>query len=167
MNSLKHTLIIGVAIVSLLGTLSHFIYELSGNNFILGFFFSTNESTWEHMKIFYFPMLIYSIYLIKKYKPDHPCIASALWSGILIGIITIPILFYTYSGILGRTYTAVDILIYYIAVTLAFFTTYRFTTRCKMQPYTKILTCLIILLSLAFLIFTYQTPNLGIFQNPI
>ena len=55
MNPLKSNIIKGILFVSIAGTLAHFVYEWSNNNYILGFFFPVNESTWEHMKLFFFP----------------------------------------------------------------------------------------------------------------
>ena len=43
------------------GTLLHFTYEWSGNNPIVGIFSSINESTWEHLKLAFYPMFISSI----------------------------------------------------------------------------------------------------------
>lgn len=45
----------------ILGTLLHFTYEWSGNNAFVGAFSSINESTWEHLKLAFYPMLITSI----------------------------------------------------------------------------------------------------------
>ncbi len=45
----------------ILGTLFHFTYEWSGNNAFIGAFSSINESTWEHLKLTFFPMLITTI----------------------------------------------------------------------------------------------------------
>ncbi|MDD7025196.1 MAG: DUF6512 family protein, partial [Oscillospiraceae bacterium] len=58
MNKLKCYTITGILFVIITGTISHFVYEWSQNNFILGLFFPVNESTWEHMKLLFFPMLI-------------------------------------------------------------------------------------------------------------
>ena len=51
--------IIGVIFVSAAGTLLHFVYSWTGNNSIIGLFAPVNESTWEHMKLLYFPMLLF------------------------------------------------------------------------------------------------------------
>ena len=81
MNRLKHYSIAGAIFVLIAGTLSHFVYEWSGQNFILGFFFPIDESTWEHMKLIFFPMLSYSLFMNRQLKDDHPCVTSspALW----------------------------------------------------------------------------------------
>ena len=36
----------------------HFVYELSGFNWFAALFGSVNESTWEHLKLFFWPGLV-------------------------------------------------------------------------------------------------------------
>ena len=57
MNS-KKLFIWGFLFMSVIGTLLHFVYEWSGNNSIVRLFAPWNESTWEHMKLLFFPMLV-------------------------------------------------------------------------------------------------------------
>ena len=44
-------LLISIIVISIIGTLSHFLYDISNHNKILGLFTAVNESTWEHIKI--------------------------------------------------------------------------------------------------------------------
>ena len=53
--------IIGFFFVSIVGTLLHFAYEASGSNFIAGIFAPVNESTFEHLKLLFYPFIIYGI----------------------------------------------------------------------------------------------------------
>ena len=66
--------IIAFVIIGALGTLGHFLYEWSGDNRLVGYFFSVNESTWEHLKLLFFPTVIYSVfeYFLIKEKPEKP-----------------------------------------------------------------------------------------------
>ncbi|WP_066893558.1 DUF6512 family protein [Clostridium nigeriense] len=54
--------VIGVFLIFILGCLWHFIYDMSGENYILGLFAPVNESMWEHWKIGMYPILIYSAF---------------------------------------------------------------------------------------------------------
>lgn len=45
MSQLKRYMIIGTIFVIILGTLSHFFYEWTNNNYIVGFLTPINEST--------------------------------------------------------------------------------------------------------------------------
>ena len=166
MNKLKHYTILGILFVIIAGTLSHFVYEWSGNNFILGFFFPVNESTWEHMKLCFFPMLLYSCFMNRKLKADYPCVTSTLLFGVLLGTFLIPIIFYTYSGILGQNYIFFDIATFIISVLLAFIAVYRLSLSCVLDSFLFWLATLVFLTAICFLVFTYYPPCIGLFAVP-
>lgn len=167
MNKLKHYTIIGIIFVLITGTLSHFIYEWSGNNFILGFIFPVSESTWEHMKLCFFPMLAYSLFMNKQLKQDYPCITSASFFGVLLSAALIPVIFYTYSGILGQNFLTLDIATFAISVLLAFAAVYRLTVSCRIQKYESLLKILVLAVAVLFFVFTIFPPDAGIFANPV
>ena len=166
MKRLTRYTIIGTVFVSILGTLSHFFYEWSDNSIIVGLFSPVNESTWEHMKLIFFPMLIFSIWAIPRLKSDYPCIASSLLSGILLGTALIPVIFYTYTGILGYNLLALDIATFALSVIIAFYTAYRLTTSCRMQKYIGILYAAICIILVCFVLFTFFPPDIGLFASP-
>lgn len=165
MNKLKHYSILGTIFVIITGTISHFIYEWSGNNFILGLIFPVSESTWEHMKLCFFPMLAYSLFMNKRLKSDYPCITSALLSGLLLGTFLIPVIFYTYSGILGHNWLPLDIATFMLSVILAFISIYRLCSSCKMASYALLLKLFVLFTIIFFFIFTYFPPDIGIFTT--
>ena len=142
----------GILFTSILGTLSHFLYEWSGGNLYVGFFAPVNESVWEHMKLLFFPMLLYFTNAI----------------AVLTGSFLIPVLFYTYTGILGRHLAPLDIAIFYISVFLAFLLRFRLSVSGKKISKTHCLwlTALTLLIFLCFLIFTYRPPDIGLFRIP-
>ena len=53
-------LFISIIIISLIGTISHFLYDISNHNKFVGLFSAVNESTWEHIKIALTPALLWS-----------------------------------------------------------------------------------------------------------
>ena len=166
MQLIKRYILIGIIFVLMIGTLSHFVYNLTGNNDFIGFFFPVNESTWEHMKLIYFAMILYALFAIPKLKSEYPCITSALLCSILIGTFAIPIIFYTYTGILGQNYPALDIATFAVSVLLAFHSAYKLTVSCKADTQKRFLLFIVLLLGICFVIFTYHPPNLGLFSEP-
>ena len=166
MTQLKRYTLIGAIFVTILGTLSHFFYDLSNQNFIVGFFSPINESTWEHMKLVFFPMLLFSFFAISKIKDNYPCITSSLLSGILLGTFLIPIIFYTYTGILGYNVFILDLLTFLLSVIGAFFVAYRLTLSCRMQEYTMLLWIAVGIVFLCFLLFTIAPPDIALFADP-
>lgn len=163
---IKFYFCVGIIFVLILGTLSHFFYGWSGNNRLVGLFSPVNESTWEHMKLLFFPMVLYSLFLIYKLRSTYPSLPSALFTGILAGTFMIPVLFYTYSGILGYNILFLDIATFAISVLFAFYLAHRLTISYRMQDYTMILMVLLFIVMLCFIIFTYHAPDIGLFDIP-
>ena len=164
-NILKSTTIIGIVFVLVLGTISHFVYDWSGQNTLVGFLVPVSESTWEHMKLLFFPMLLYALYMNQGLKQEYPCITSALCCGILAGTFLIPVFFYTYSGILGKNVMALDIATFIASVLCAFRIVYRLTLSGRFRAVTFPLMITVILLLLCFVLFTYLPPAIGLFQS--
>ncbi len=104
MKTLKTSMIIGAFFVLVTGTLAHFLYDWSGENPIVGLFTPVNESIWEHMKLLFFPMLLYSAVLVLRFKDKEPCMMCSLCFGNLLGTFLIPVLYYTYTAVLHRDF---------------------------------------------------------------
>lgn len=165
-NKLKKYFISGFFFTALLGTLFHFAYDFLGQFIFVGLFTPINESIWEHIKLLYFPMLFFSLYAVSKLSAVYPCTAYGLSVGILTGCLLIPMLYYTYTGILGTHYAPVDIAIYYICVLVAFLLAYRLTLSCKGKKFYPYVKLLLFLFAGAFILFTYMPPALPFFQSP-
>ena len=105
--------------ISILGVLLHFTYEWSGNNPIVGLFSATNESTWEHLKLLFFPMLILTMLEIFFNSSKLPSnFLSARVIGIISGMIFIVAAFYTILGVIGTNYDFINIAIIFSEVVL-------------------------------------------------
>lgn len=166
MSRLKKYTITGILFAIIAGTIAHFVYEWTGGSFLAGLFFPVNESTWEHMKLIYFPMLLYGIFMNGRLKKEYPAVTSALSAGILLGTLLIPVIFYTYSGILGRNYLSLDIATFVLSILLAFFAVYRLTLSGSLVSCASWFVWLVVLIELGFLLFSYMPPAIGLFQNP-
>lgn len=166
MELFKKYTVIGTIFVLLAGTLSHFLYEWSGGNAVVGLFTPVNESVWEHMKLLFFPMLLYALFMIFRFQDDYPCTASSFCIGILAGTLLIPVLFYTYTGILGKDVFILDIGTFILSVLAAFLLSYRQMLSCKPKSHPALLCIPVCLLIVCFMIFTRRPPDLGIFQVP-
>lgn len=166
MKQLKHFTIIGIIFVLITGSLAHFLYQWSNNNFIIGLFTPVNESVWEHMKLIFFPMLLYSLLVIPKLKANYPCICPSLCFGILLGTLLIPLSFYSYTFILKRDIFVLDIGTFILSAIVAFLAAYRLTLSCKLKPYRFLLYGFVGIFFLCFALFTYNPPHLEIFSAP-
>ena len=157
----------GFAVVSLLGTLLHFLYEWTGESVLVAPFSAVNESTWEHMKLLFVPMFLFAI--VQRFffrdRDDFWCVK--LRSAIL-GLVLIPVLFYTYNGVIGKSPDWINISIFFISAAVAYFYEVKlFNERnvlCRAPKRALFAFCFILAL---FVLFTFRTPAIGIFRDPI
>lgn len=166
MKHLKQYTIIGIIFVLITGTLAHFLYDWTGNNRFVGLFTPINEAIWEHMKLLFFPMLIYSLIMILKFRKVYSCITSALSFGILVGALLIPVFYYAYTYFLGKNVFILDISIFILSIVIAFWLSYKLTLSRRLESYTSILCMLVCVLLICFFVFTYYPPDATIFQDP-
>ena len=162
---LKFTVFSGL-FVMILGTILHFTYEWSGNNIFVASFSAVNESTWEHLKLLFFPMLLTTIlgyFYIRKNLSNFLC---ARLFGILTAIIFTTTFFYTYTGIIGTNFAFIDISIFFVAVVLGELVSYKILiSDSKCNNYVAL--SFIIILLICFIAFTYSTPKIGLFKDPV
>lgn len=157
----------GFALTSLGGTLLHFLYDWLGKAAWVAPLSGINESTWEHMKLLFWPMFIFAIAqsFFFKDRRDFWCIKLR---GIILGIALIPVIFYTYNGIFGRSPDWINIAIFFISGAIAYiYETRLFNNerlRCR-SPKTAIV--ILSVIALLFVVFTFWTPELNIFKDPL
>lgn len=166
MYPLQYVVLFGIFFVSVAGTLSHFCYKWSGCSALAGLFCPVSESTWEHIKLLFFPMLLYTAFIGVIFRKACPCAVSSLLAGILSGSALIPVIFYTYSGILGFHTLFLDIATFLISVFFAFRTAYLLTLSCKAAGLEPLLKLAVLAAAAAFWLFTYHPPKLGLFRDP-
>ncbi len=155
--------------ISILGSLGHFFYEWSGDNTVVGLFFSINESVWEHLKLLFFPTLIYSIgeYIFSKEKPKNYLPSVAI--GLYYGMFAIVAIYYLANGILGYDVEFINVGSYYIAVIIAILKKNRVISSGKYYSKTAniFFAVLLSVMAILFFIFGFNPPSLGIFTPPI
>ena len=158
---------ISFLIASLLGTLFHFVYEWSGNNFFAGLLFPVNESTWEHLKLVFIPILIVSVleFLIGRLqRKDFPCIK---FRSALLAMLVIVVLFYTYTGVLGTVIDWLNIVIYFIGMGAAYlYSCSKLNVETPLDCNPGLSLLLTFTLLILFMSFSIYPPQLGIFNAP-
>lgn len=158
--------LMGFAVTSLGGTLLHFLYKWTGKAVFIAPFSGVNESTWEHMKLLFWPTFIFAIVqsFFFKDRDDFWCVKL---KGILLGLVLIPVLFYTYNGVIGQSPDWINIAIFFLSAAVAYiYETRQFINRrtiCK-NPQLAIGTLSVI--ALLFIVFTFATPEIEIFKDP-
>lgn len=167
-KKLKTVQIVVIILAIVFGTLLHFTYEWSGENRIVGLFSATNESVWEHLKLVFYPMLILAIveYFVVKKEANNYIEAKSL--GIFLAIAFIIVFYYTYTGIIGKTFFIIDILTFIISIILGEWVSYKLMIRkSESTTLSKILSSAIIFYFLiSFILFTIIPPNIKLFKEP-
>ena len=141
MTQIGYIQFIGYTLVSVIGTLLHFLYDWTNKSFVTSLFSGVNESTWEHMKLLFFAMLLSSVIesLIIKDTRNFWCVKLR---GILLGLAMIPLLFYMYNGIIGKSPDYINIAIFFISAAFAFLYETRLLKKgkeCKISQKTSII----------------------------
>lgn len=154
--------------ISVLGVLLHFTYEWSGDNPIVALFSAVNESTWEHLKLLFFPMLLLTIiellFTEKRQLPSNYLFARTI--GILSGMAFIVIAFYTLTGVFAKLPDAVNITLYFLGVFLALCIENKIN-RGNSQNHSAFAAIILLALTIAFFVFTKYPPSIGLFANPV
>ncbi len=112
--------ITGFLVVCALSGVFHFIYDWSGKQTWIGFFCPVNESTWEHLKLLFFPVLIFSAIEYIWIRKESKNFIAARVTGTVLGMFTIIAVFYTYTGILGNHYLWLDLVTFFIGALVTF-----------------------------------------------
>jgi len=150
----------------ILGTLLHFTYQWSNENLFIAAFSAVNESTWEHLKLLFFPMLITTIaghFFVGKNTPNFICAKTI---GIIVAISFTIVFFYTYTGMLGTNFAILNILTFIVAVLLGEFVAYKIIVS-NFSCNKNIAIILLVILFFSFVIFTYFPPQIGLFRDPL
>lgn len=165
---IKQWQILGVAFSVVLGTLLHFTYQWSGKSVFIGIFSAINESTWEHLKLLYTPILLFGILEYFMYGKIIRNFIPVKASSILIGMIMIIVSFYTYVGIIGQNFLWLDILTFVLGVLASYWYSLFFlqTTYLCSNCAIRVGWVILVLLVLGFTLFTFSPPNIGLFSNP-
>ena len=159
---------VGFGVSTFLGTLLHFAYNFFGKSKWIAPFAAVNESTWEHMKLLFFPMLLFAIieyFFIGKDFFTFWCVKA--W-GMLLGIWLIPLLFYTLGGIFGTLPALVNIGIFFVSAGIA----YLYETKALQQSTSCMLSepqalLLLGVVAMAFVLFTFFAPHIPLFRDPL
>lgn len=161
--------IAGFLFVSAAGTLLHFVYHWSAESVIAAAFAAVNESTWEHMKLLLVPYFVFTMVQFTVFAEPLRNFFACKAVGVLAGLVTIPLLFYTLSGAFGTMPDWVNIGIFILSAAVTYLTSYYLLTRgalCSGWQQIAGFAALWLLLFL-FVYFTYRTPQLPVFRDPV
>jgi hypothetical protein len=154
--------------IIILGSALHFAFEWSGSQPVVGMFSAVNESVWEHLKLAFWPALLF---MLTEYGPTKKTTTNftlAKTADVCLMIIIIPIVFYSYTAITGKSVFVIDISTFVVAVVIGQLSSYKLLTYRKLSKnFDRISLIILVLLGIAFVLFTFYPPQLPIFRDPI
>lgn len=158
--------------IMLAGSALHFAYELSGFSPVAAVFGSVNESTWEHLKLFFWPGLAFALVqhaFVKEFANNYWWAKAMSLAVTPLGVI---VSFYFYLGIaipmFGEGNLALDIGTGAFGVLVGNIVSYRILTAPQRRPVrsqNRRAGAVLAVLTAAFLTLTYSPPEMFLFED--
>lgn len=152
MSEEKKSVLLAFVLASLAGVLLHFVYHFFPSA-VTALFSPVSESVWEHVKLVYFPGLVASILLARKWG----CLGARMLS-LLLACLTMLALGYLYCIVLDGRAAWVNIGIYLIAMALIFWLPKPLEARLQGR-WSELFLLLVIALGGAIWLFTFLPPD--------
>jgi len=156
--------LIGVFWIIIVGSLLHFSYEWSGDSPFVGAFSAVNESVWEHLKLGYFSLTFFILieYWILRNKTSSYFIAKT--TGIISMTIFILIVHYGYELIAKKDNAILDIGAFIVGAIICQIISMNIMKMKFSRKAESISLALFIVIGILFVVFTFNPPNLPIFE---
>lgn len=157
----------GFIFTAILGTILHFLFDWTGGSPLVGLISAVNESIWEHMKLLFYPMVAFACVEYQFWGREKPSFWCVKLVGILAGLALIPVLYYTYTGLLGVEADWFNITIFFLAAGYAYWLESRLLQKeggCRLSKAAAI--AVLVLISLLFTVFTFLPPEIPFFRDP-
>ena len=156
-----------IILISIIGTLFHFLYDVSNHNKIVGLFSAVNESTWEHIKIALTPTLLWS--LIDGFIYGADCnYFFAKFISLFVIIILMPLLFYGHKALIKKDLFVFDIISFYIVIIASQYLFYVILNSKDLPYIFQFLGCVgTFIIFGGYMIHTLMPAKSFIFEDPI
>jgi hypothetical protein len=152
--------------IIILGSVLHFTFEWSDGNPAVGTLSAVNESVWEHLKLVFWPALLFMLIEYLPLKKTTNNFALAKTAGVYLAIVIIPVIFYSYTAITGESIFLIDISTFVVAVIVGQTLSYRILTHTKLSKgFNRMSIVLLVLQGIVFVLFTFYPPQLPIFRD--
>jgi len=157
----------GFLFIGLIGAALHFTFEMSNfSSMEVAYFSAVNESTWEHLKMVFFPGLVFALIQYTYVRDEVNNYVFAKVAGLVIMPLVIAVGWYIYAPILGRSYFPADLFLFYLAVFAGQWASYKLLTRVPLEKkYTQYAIGVFLVMFVAFSTFTFFPPNIFLFEH--
>lgn len=147
------------------GSLLHFVWEWSGRSAVVAVFAATNENTWEHLKLAFWPALALTPVQRILYGPFPGWLPATLIRCLLPSCLIVA-LFYGYTALLGSHHLAADLTIFALAILAGEFLGHALLPREFGTLVRRLAFGLLILATVLFSTLTFRPPDFFLFHEP-
>lgn len=158
----------GILVLFCFGSFMYYFYSFSCKNILVATIALVNESVWEHLKLVFLPMILWwSTYYVlwgKKLSIDINRWFTAALVSLLVSMFGIIFLYYFYTGVLGKEFIIVDIMILLITLSIGQVLSFHVYKYFKGIP-VDIVFCIIIMIFSIFSLFTFNPPHIPLFKD--
>ena len=158
----------GFLFTSVLGTFLHFLFDLTGGSAAAALVSAVNESIWEHMKLIYYPMVLFAGLQALFRRPVPETFWCIKLASVSLGLVLVPVLYYSYTGILGISADWFNVTIFFLAA----FAAYRLEEllrrragECRLSSRWALL--LLVGIGIVFTYLTFFPPRIPFFRDPV
>jgi hypothetical protein len=157
----------GALFISALGSLLHFVFGFAGEWPPVALIAAVNESVWEHLKLAFWPAIIYALIQWPFFRRH----VRAFWTAKAVGIFTMPViiafLFFGYTAFTGHNILWLDISLFVFAVFAGQMVSSLLMLRRSFSPELEILAkILLVIMITTFSLFTFFPPHYPLFCDP-
>ena len=167
MKNLSLICLAGLTFTAVFGTLLHFVYDWTGN-IAFAPISAVNESTWEHMKILFFPMLAFALLQARFCAKSVKSFWQIKFYSLSFGLLLVPVFFYTLNGMFGNYPDWINIGIFFLSAFLGYLLEYRlFNAEFESKLPKAVAIAFLVLIGLTFSVFTFFPPQIPLFKDPV
>ena len=151
------------------GAALHFLYDWTGGAVWAAVASAVNESVWEHMKLLFVPMFLFSVVQVCVLGKTYPNFLAVRAVSIVTGLTLIPVLYYTYTGAWGQMRDWANIAVFFLAALGAFLLDCSLLRRNRLSsPWQQVLG-LVMLWALAFCFVwcTFRPFHIALWRDPL
>lgn len=158
--------IAGTLFVVVVGCALHFVYDWTGQWHPIALIAAVNESVWEHLKLAFWPYLIFAAVEYPFARSRLNNFGTAKAAGLLLMPLVIVSGFYGYTALAGTNYLPLDIGLFVVAVIIGHAASYVLMTQAPVTRAVRLAATAAFLVELAaFSLFTFHPPRLFLFED--